>query len=136
VNSEERAEYERLITDMLRRWADPAWNWNGPAIPDTKPPYRGLFVGLDGRIWVQLYQPAYQKVPPAGQEPDPTEQTWVEPIAFDVFEPDGRYLGMVRVPDGFSTYPQPVARGETLWAVVRDELDVPQIVQFQLKHGG
>ncbi|MGD2152629.1 MAG: hypothetical protein PVG79_05125, partial [Gemmatimonadales bacterium] len=63
------------------------------------------------------------------------ERTWREPVAFDVFEPNGRYLGMVRAPRGFSTYPTPVIRGDTVWAVVRDELDVPYITRSHIEHG-
>ncbi|UCC82145.1 MAG: hypothetical protein JSW46_14290 [Gemmatimonadota bacterium] len=138
VKPEERAEQERIETAGMRQ-LDPGWRWNGPPIPDTKPPYERFFVGEDGRIWVQLYQEAH-KIETAedyagedepGQIPEPT---WIESVAFDVFEPDGRYLGMVRAPDGLATYPTPVARGDTLWAVVEDELDVPYIVRFIIGH--
>ena len=60
--------------------------------------------------------------------------TWVEPVAFDVFEPDGRYLGMVRAPEGFSTRPTPVFRGDTVWAVVHGELDIPLVKRFAVTH--
>ena len=86
-----------------------------------------------------LHQEAYQI--DIAEEPEerrgeiPT-RTWVEPVAFDVFEPDGRYLGMVRAPRGFSTRPQPVFRGDTVWATVRDDLEVPYIVRFRIQHPG
>jgi len=54
------------------------------------------------------------------------------PVAFDVFEPDGTYLGIVRTPSDFRLMPEPVAREGYLWAVVRNELDVPSIVRFRL----
>jgi hypothetical protein len=62
-------------------------------------------------------------------------QRWIEPPAFDVFEADGRYLGMVRAPDGLLMRPPPVARGDTVWAVVRDEMGVQYIVRFTIDHG-
>jgi hypothetical protein len=71
-----------------------------------------------------------------GEELTPGEippQTWLEPVAFDVFEPDGRYLGMVRAPEGFSRSPRPVMRGDTVWAVVRGELEVPYVVRFHVR---
>ena len=68
---------------------------------------------------------------PHGEVP---EQTWVEPVAFDIFEPDGRYLGMVRAPEGFARYPRPYMRGDTVWAVVRGELEVPYMVRFNIQH--
>jgi hypothetical protein len=123
------------------RQLDPGWRWNGPPIPETKPPYQAFFVGEDGRIWVQLSQPAYKSEetdytnetsPPGTIEVPP--QTWIEPTAFDVFEADGTYLGMVLAPEGFSMNPTPVARGDYVWAVVMDELEVPYIVRFRIKH--
>jgi hypothetical protein len=138
VLSEEKAERERIMTANMRR-TEPGWRWNGPPIPDTKPPYTGFYVGAHGRIWVQLHQEAYQ-IEPAEPERELApgeipERTWLEPVAFDVFEPTGRYLGMVHAPKGFSTYPTPVIRGDTVWAVVRDDLDVPYINRFHIEHG-
>jgi len=126
------------MTAALRR-TQPNWRWNGPPIPDTKPPYAAFYVGAHGRIWVRLHQDSYQiepTVPESELAPgEVPERTWREPVAFDVFEPNGRYLGMVRAPRGFSTYPTPVIRGDTVWAVVRDELDVPYITRSHIEHG-
>ena len=44
-------------------------------------------------------------------------------------------LGLVRAPDGFTTSPSPVFRGDQVWAVVRDELDVQYIVRFRITRG-
>ncbi|UCC48443.1 MAG: hypothetical protein JSV41_13440 [Gemmatimonadota bacterium] len=135
VKPEERAEQERRITAMLQG-IQPGWRWNGPPIADAKPPYRDFFIGQDGRIWVQLYQEGRQtgeevgEIRP-GRVPPPT---WTEPVAFDVFAADGRYLGFVRAPEGFTLHPTPVARGDTVWAVVRDEMDVSYIVRFRVRH--
>jgi hypothetical protein len=131
---DERIEHEQIVTARMRR-TDPTWRWTGPRIPDTKPPYTGLFVGELGRIWVLLHQEAQKVDPDVTSARDPgaiPQPTWIEPVAFDVFEPDGRYLGMVRAPEGFSTNPTPVMRGDTVWAVVRGELDVPYIVRLHI----
>jgi hypothetical protein len=58
-----------------------------------------------------------------------------EPPAFDVFDADGRYLGRVLPPASLRVEPEPLARGDTVWAVVRDELDVPSIVRFRMVRG-
>ena len=55
-----------------------------------------------------------------------------EPIGYDVFDAEGRFLGHVRTPDTFSDDPELLARGDTVWAVVRDDLDVPSIVRFRM----
>ena len=138
VKAEEKAEHERIETAGMRQ-LDPGWRWNGPPIPDSKPPYERFFIGDDSRIWVLLYQEAQRIDIDEGfaEEDEPgrvPELTWIEPVVFDLFEPDGRYLGMVRAPDGFSIYPTPVARSDTIWAVVEDELDVPYIVRFHIEH--
>jgi hypothetical protein len=136
VLDDERAERERIMTANMRQ-TEPGWRWHGDPIPSTKPPWADIFVGVRGRIWVLLHQEAYQIESDEEPEERPGEiptQTWVEPVAFDVFAPDGRYLGMVRAPKGFSWRPQPVFRGDTVWATVRDELEVPYVVRFHVQH--
>jgi hypothetical protein len=136
VLAAEREERERITTANLRQ-TQPDWRWNGDPIPDTKPPYRRIYIGERGRIWVWLHQEARKiESEEEGEELRPSEippQTWWEPVAFDVFEPDGRYLGMVRAPDGFSRSPRPFMRGDTVWAVVRGELEVPYVVRFHIQ---
>lgn len=111
------------------------WRWNGPDIPGEKPPYRSFFLDQAGRVWIALSQPGVEEENPTYDPEDEASQptVWSEPPLFDVFEPDGRYLGQVRPPTGFSGYPQPVIRGDTVWAVIRDELDVQQVVRFRLR---
>jgi hypothetical protein len=129
----ERHQHERIVTAMMRR-TEPGWRWTGPRIPETKPPYTELLVGESGRIWVQLHQEAEQiELDVAAADETEPQLTWIEPIAFDVFDTDGRYLGMVRAPRGFSTRPTPVIRGDTVWAVVLDELDVPSVSRLVVK---
>lgn len=140
VSDGERAEQESIAANAMRR-TDPGWRWSGPPIPETKPPYKDFFAGWDGRIWVQLHTEAYE-IP--AEDAGPPEiapwmhdhvQRWIEPVAFDVFEADGRYLGMVKAPDGLLMRPPPVARGDTVWAVVRDEMGVHSIVRLTIDHG-
>ncbi|MEJ2215776.1 MAG: hypothetical protein P8099_04085 [Gemmatimonadota bacterium] len=132
VTSGEKDNAEARATYNMRQMK-PDWKWNGPAIPDTKPPISGVLVGADGRIWVQVPQPGVEipGVPEvkAGEEP---LQRWREPVAFDVFEPDGTYLGRVNAPDGFRRYPNPIFRDDHVWAITRDSLDVEYVVRFRL----
>lgn len=144
VDPDEKADAEERITTNMRN-NFPGWRWNGPATPDAKPPFRSLAVGDDGRVWVQLSQPA-EEIPedeqedaqavgtarPGGAPPAPRPPRFREPTVYDVFEPDGTYLGRVRTPDGFAAYPEPIFRGDFVWAVQRDELEVPQIVRYRI----
>lgn len=95
----------------------PGWTWNGPEIPSAKPPWRAVFTGAEGRLWVLRSQPGRKDA--AGE--------WVEPTLFDVFEPGGRYLGEARGPEGFRVSPEPVFRGDTVWAVVESDDGVMRV---------
>ena len=136
VLPEEAEERERRQVANWRRQY-PGWRWNGPPIPETKPPFREVYVGDDGRIWVQLSQTGRptMTVEEAREEERRTSRPplrYSEPVAFDVFDPEGRFLGLVITPDEFRTSPQPVFRGDYVWAVTRDELDVITVVRFRL----
>lgn len=138
VDPDEKANAQAWATQNMRNMV-PDWRWNGPAIPDTKPPYTDIIVAADGRIWVQLSVPG--ELIPEDERDDPigpdgqrrVVREWRQPVAFDVFEPDGRYVGMVRAPNGFRTHPQPVIRGDTVWAIVTDDLGVQQLARFTVR---
>lgn len=137
VSGEEKADAEANATANMRR-TDPTWRWNGPPIPDVKPAFQSLLTGLDGRIWVQVPGPG-EEIPLTAEEEgaarDPNQvppRRFREPVIFDVFEPDGGYLGQVFAPEGFSLSPRPVFRGDRVWAVFRDALDVNYLVRYRL----
>ena len=79
-------------------------------------------------------------VPPAAEAAADEERTerpqgrYRGSIAFDVFAPDGRFLGHVKTPEWTRLYPHPVFRGDTVWAVVEDlESGLLQISRMQLE---
>jgi hypothetical protein len=137
VSGGEKREEEARVTRNMR-YTDPDWRWNGAAIPDVKPPFQGLFVGQDGRIWVQVHQPALEVEDPDYDPTDPTsvEDRWREPVAFDVFGGDGTYEGRVRTDRGFRLYPTPVFGDTHVWATTRDDLDVQRVVRFRIEVEG
>jgi hypothetical protein len=125
-----REQIERNFRDNF-----PGWRWNGPPIPDVKPAYEGLMVSEEGRIWVQVAAPSerYMSEDERRAEEERLERPvnpYRSPVVFDVFEPTGEYLGRVATPAGFQTYPQPVIRDRTVWAVVTDDLDVARLHRF------
>lgn len=133
VTPGEKSEEEARVTRNMKS-TKPDWRWNGPPIPDRKPYYTDLYAARDGRIWVVVSQPGVEV---EDLDYDPTDpqsvpDRWREPVAFDVFEDDGTYLGRVTTPLGFSRYPTPVFDGETVWAVTRDELGVQRVVRFRV----
>lgn len=146
VSAAEREEREASATWSMRR-TDPAWRWNGPPIPDVKPYFTQLRVAQDGRIWVRLSQPgeidpgvdSAQATsgasatgagggPPSGGDRQPVLR-YREAQVWDVFAPDGRFLGQVHFPHGFTLY---ALRGDHAWGVQRDELDVQSIVRLRV----
>lgn len=132
VAAGEKENVEARTTFNMRRTKSD-WKWNGPPIPDSKPPIKDVQVGDDGSLWVQLSQPGVEipGVEDAKRGEAPPVR-WREPVVFDVFEPDGTYLGRVRAPDGFQRSPGATFRGGQVWAVVRDSLDVEYVVRFRL----
>jgi hypothetical protein len=138
VSRAERAAERSRVEERLRQ-TDPAWSWNGPDIPATKPLYHGLEIGLDGRIWITLIPEAGPRIGNTsggggiGRPGAPTRRAQADtpprPALYDVFEPDGRYLGQVRVPARVSTV---VRRGDHVWAVAFDEDDVPRIKRYRI----
>lgn len=136
VAAGEGAEARARVTRNMRGMA-PDWRWNGPDVPETKPAFRSLYAGEDGRIWVLRHGPGVEADDPDHDptDPDSVEERWSEPVLFDVFDPDGTFLGTVHAPDAFSPYPTPVFRGDRVWAVTRDELDVQRVVRFRIQQG-
>jgi len=87
-------------------------------IPGVKPALRDLFVADDGHLWV------------APTTRDRADRGYV----FDIFDPDGRYLGQVRLPFALSSYPPPVIRNGILLGVTEDELEVPFVVRARIEN--
>jgi hypothetical protein len=122
------------------RRVESGWSWDGPDVPEAKPCYRDLLVGRHGRAWLLRHTEA-ERVEVEGEDrgpgaPERPEVVWREPSVFDVFAPDGRYLGAVRPEVQVERSPPPVIRGDKVWAVTRDELDVPYVVRLRLVRPG
>ncbi len=142
VAEEERAQRRANIEFHMRR-VKADFSWNGPEIPREKPPISDLAVGLDGRIWVQLSVPSEAYEPGAGSSSSgpmrDRGETPPPPIKFrpstkpwDVFEPDGRYLGRIAVAREISLF---AMRGDQVWGVMRNEDDLPVVVRMRIVPG-
>ncbi len=85
-------------------------------VPKTKPAFTSLRIDDRGYAWVQPTLPAGERG-----------------LAFDIFDPEGRYVGRVALPLEAERTVNVVVRGDRLYAVVMGEMDVPQVVGFRLE---
>ena len=107
--------------DMDRAREDMEWfieqggevDWS--KIPDTKPATETLYFDDRGNLWVM-----------------PVTETADQRRLLDVFDPEGRFLGTVRLPFPIAQSPFPVFRGSVVWAVTRDDLDIPWVVKARI----
>lgn len=54
---------------------------------------------------------------------------WIEPQAWDVFDPDGTFLGRLELPPRAALH---VMRGDRAWGTVLDANDVPYLVRWRV----
>lgn len=108
---------------------------------DPLPAYARINLPGDGRIWVWPTQPS-RRVPLSDrmQESFGETHTWSVSWsgAFDVFESTGEWLAVVKLPEdarysGFPTEPGVFIRGDTLWAVAVDSMDVQYVVRYEVE---
>ncbi len=131
VLPEERAERES-VNDWYRKYQGRFMTAELPPVPTTKPPYRALLIGQDGRVWVQRHVTAERTGEgDAGTEQRAPRLSWREPSVYDVFEPDGTYLGEVRVPKGTSLM---LVRGEQAWGTRTGEDGEVYVVRLRVEH--
>jgi hypothetical protein len=98
-------------------------------IPRVKPFFKDIHIDNDGRIWALLFMPSERRRQETSKRAGTQEPDWREPVAYDVFEQDGSYLGRVPVPDGTRLL---AMQGGRIWGVVRNEDGVQFLRRFRL----
>lgn len=104
----------------------------GVWMPSTMPPFRDIEVAKDGRIWVQRNTHPI-RVPVTTDPEQPPPIGWAQPFVYDVFEPDGPFLGQVRFPERFE--PHLLGAGY-VWGVRRGDLEEEYVVRFSVIAAG
>ena len=89
--------------------------------PGTKPAIERFFLDDGGNVWV---------IPVVEGGDRERGDTW------DIFDPAGRYLGRLTTPVVINSFPPPVFRRGMIYAVSRDELDVPYVVVLRVDTEG
>ncbi len=82
-------------------------------IPSVKPAFDLFFLDDTGYLWV-----------------DPVTPKQDQGRVFDVFDPDGRYLGQARANVRLSG--QPVFRGDYVYATTEDESGIPYVIRARI----
>jgi len=135
LQPEEKREFDDMNAWRQRTLSQSSTTTVLPPVPNVKPVYRSIEVGEDGRFWVRRYVDAERGDPRQGAaQPGmeaPPAMSWREPIVYDVFEPEGDFLGSVVVPAGTSLS---VFRGDRVWGVRRGDFDEQYVVAFRISH--
>jgi len=120
----------RLKTEERDQWRARAKRFKKTyTIPWTKPAFRDIYVGDEGRIWIDRYTEAVQREPRDDDRPERPPLTWLEPRTFDVFEPDGVFLGTVVGPPQTELL---LWKGDFVWGVERGPSDEPYVVRLRI----
>jgi hypothetical protein len=129
--AEREQRREQVLYNMRRN--DPAWTWNGPEIPQTKPPIIGLTTTLDGALLVSVSMPSEPFEPDAPRvvegEVPPPQLTFRSRLAYEWFGADGSLRGRFTLPRGARLH---AMRGSDAWGTVIDSLDIPYLVRWRV----
>ena len=130
VLPQERAEY--AVRDTWYRKQPWYMSSDVRPLPTTKPPYSGFLIGRDGRVWVRRHVLA-EKLDEArdATSDSPPTPAWIEPHVYDVFEPDGTFLGEVHVPKNTRLM---LVRSETGWGSRQGDNGALYVVRLRIDH--
>jgi hypothetical protein len=104
ITAEVKQEWESLLSEAQV----------GLNIPTSPRAIVRIFADDKNQLWVQ------RQVSPA------------EPACFDIYSPQGDWLGTVLLNERLAQLPAPVVRGGYLYAVTLGELDVPSVMRARL----
>lgn len=108
------ADERTTALENLTSFADMGGMVDASRIPSTKPYLSGFISDDEGNLWVSVQ----------GEGPGST---------FDVFDPDGKYLGVVAAPIRLYLSPvAPVFRDGYVYGFTRDDLGVPYLVRLRI----
>ncbi len=131
--SQDRDVVMNMLENRWRKWgASPAQIAQGKSLfhfADTYPAWQRFACGPEGSLWVQQNLP-YTELPPEAQE---DFFLGYDPIAahrWDVFDQEGRYLGVVEEPAGF-IWLRTV--DDMMYGFWTDELDVQHVMVLRIE---
>ena len=96
---------------------------------ETWPALAALLAGPEGTLWVQRVDPETAIDPAAFED---LQNLQVGSPAWDVFDAEGRYLGIVEMPERFT--PRRVV-GDLIYGVQTDEMGVARVARLRVVRG-
>lgn len=104
-------------------------------IPETKPAFMDIWPGEDDTIWVRRYAQAHRRtdLPPRDPDDDRPLFDWWQYPTWDVFGPEGEFLGTVELPHDTQVL---WYHGEVIWTVQPDEQDEDVAVRYRIEKSG
>ncbi len=143
IHRDERVAHETFTTSQIRS-RDPGWSWNGAPIPAHKPAFTDFYAAQDGRLLVERPGPGSRAdVPNCTDDPTPNDfiearrqgrtlsVCWSEAQTWDMFGPDGRYLGDLNIPD-LPMLADPFLSGNTILLAIEDEAGTIMVKRYRL----
>lgn len=118
VAAEDRAEAREQLAWFVKQGG----KIDDSDFPALKPVFDQLLLDDTGNLWVGV-----------------TEPHGIPGSVYDVFDPEGRYLGRVRSTAEIASYPSARITGDAMYAASSGEMDEPQIVRMRIvkpKPGG
>ena len=113
VTEEDRNEAREGFQRFIRLGGTIDWS----RIPTTKPVTVSFFADDEGHLWVKR----------EAAVPGDKDQL------FDLFDPDGRYLGEIRLPFPLLSDPEPIVRNGMLFGISADETGAPIVVRARIE---
>ena len=122
---------EKIEQAMTRAGLPPAEiarNKSAVHFEDYYPAWRRFICGVGGTLWVQRLRPvsalSEQEIEDLGFGRPPATSEW------DVFDREGRYLGVMDMPTGEKSF---IFVADRIYGVWEDELDVQHIVTWRIE---
>jgi hypothetical protein len=112
VSESDMADAKQGMEWFVEAGGKPDWS----RVPSSKPAFEEFLLDDAGNLWVQMVAEAED-----------------EGRLFDVFDPEGRYLGEVLLPFPVEFFPAPIIRDGYMYAVTEDELEVPFLVRGRIE---
>ena len=116
------ADRER-IQESYEEFSGGELDWSAlPEFPGSRPAVVSFFLDDEGNVWVE-------RAAASGEDAG---------HLFDLFDPEGRYLGTLRFPFSLqpASNPGPIVRDGVLHGVTSDELGVPYVVRARIVKPG